>query len=148
MADKVRFGIIGCGVIGPWHARAIEACKDAELVAIADVKIEKAKALINLKKTEREVLIQIKDSVRDCNILGKRLNKQKIVVKLQEEKLAAELKRYQYGRSDTDTIIRYQDDLLSSKLLYTQALLDYQEALIELALKENSLLDRFWKDTL
>jgi len=45
MKDKVRFGIIGAGVIAPWHARAIEACQDAQLVAIADVALDKAKAL-------------------------------------------------------------------------------------------------------
>ena len=111
-------------------------------------KIEKAKALINLKKIERQILIQIKDSVRNCNILGQRLKKQENVVKLQEEKLTAELQAYQYGRSDTDTVIRYQDDLLLSQHLCTQAFLDYKEALIELSLKENFLLDRFWKDRL
>jgi len=45
MRDKVRFGVIGCGVIGPWHARAIAACDEAELVAVADINVEKAKAL-------------------------------------------------------------------------------------------------------
>lgn len=45
MKGKVRFGIIGTGVIGPWHARAIEACEDAELAAVADVAVDKAKAL-------------------------------------------------------------------------------------------------------
>jgi outer membrane protein TolC len=111
-------------------------------------KIEKAKALIKLKKIEREILVQINDSVRDCNILAQRAAKQKAITKLQEEKLKAELRRYQYGRSDTDTIIRYQDDLLLSRLLYEQALLDYKEALVELSLKENSLLDNFWRDEL
>lgn len=111
-------------------------------------KIENASALVNLKKTECQILVQIKDSVRNCNILEGRARKQKEINVLQEEKLAAELKHYRYGRSDTDTIIRYQNDLLVSELLYAQALLDYKEALIELSLKENSLLDHFWKDTL
>jgi predicted dehydrogenase len=35
--EKVRFGILGCGVIGPHHARAIAGLEDAELVAVADV---------------------------------------------------------------------------------------------------------------
>ncbi|MFH1339449.1 MAG: TolC family protein [Candidatus Omnitrophota bacterium] len=111
-------------------------------------KIEKAKALLSLKKIERLILVDINDSVRSCRILEQRANKQKKVVELQEEKLAAETERYKYGRSDTDTVIRYQDDLLLSRLLYAQALLDYKEALIDLSLKENVLLGRFWKDTL
>ncbi len=32
----VRFGILGCGVIGPHHARAIAGLEGAELVAVAD----------------------------------------------------------------------------------------------------------------
>jgi outer membrane protein TolC len=110
--------------------------------------IEKVKALLNLKKIERKILIEIKDGVRNCDILEQRARKQKNIVKLQEEKLAAELERYKYGRSDTDTVIRYQDDLLLSKLLYAQSLSDYKEALIELSLKENTLLESFWKETL
>lgn len=39
----VRYGIIGCGVIGPAHARALEKVENAKLVAICDIDIEKAK---------------------------------------------------------------------------------------------------------
>jgi len=111
-------------------------------------KIENAKALINLKKIERQIFIEIQDGVRNCNILAQRVKKQEDVLRLQEEKLAAELKSYEYGRSDTDIIIRYQDDLLLSKLLYTQALLDHKLALLEISLKQNLLLDSYWKDVL
>ena len=34
---KLRFGILGCGVIGPHHARAIAGLESAELVAVADI---------------------------------------------------------------------------------------------------------------
>jgi predicted dehydrogenase len=43
--DKLRFGILGCGVIGPHHARAISGLEGAELVAVADVVPELAKEL-------------------------------------------------------------------------------------------------------
>lgn len=43
---KLRFGIIGCGVIGPTHAEAIAELSDlAELVAVADVIPERANSL-------------------------------------------------------------------------------------------------------
>lgn len=45
MAKKLRFGIIGCGVIAPTHAAAIASLADAELVAVADIVPEKAAAL-------------------------------------------------------------------------------------------------------
>jgi UDP-N-acetyl-2-amino-2-deoxyglucuronate dehydrogenase len=37
MTDKLRFALIGCGVIGPTHAEAINSLPDAELVAVADI---------------------------------------------------------------------------------------------------------------
>ena len=43
--EKLRFGILGCGVIGPHHARAIAGLQSAELVAVADVVPELAEKL-------------------------------------------------------------------------------------------------------
>ena len=41
---KLRFGVVGCGSIGPTHAGAIKQIADAELVAIADVNADRAAA--------------------------------------------------------------------------------------------------------
>lgn len=40
--DKIRFGIIGCGVIAPWHTQGIKDSGEAELVACCDIIEEKA----------------------------------------------------------------------------------------------------------
>lgn len=45
MREQVRFGIIGCGVIGLTHAEAIRSLPEAQLVAVADVIPEKAQQL-------------------------------------------------------------------------------------------------------
>lgn len=45
MTEKLRFGIIGCGVIGPLHAHAITSLPDAQLVAVADSNMGKAQEL-------------------------------------------------------------------------------------------------------
>jgi UDP-N-acetyl-2-amino-2-deoxyglucuronate dehydrogenase len=45
MAEQVCFGIIGCGVIGPTHAKAISGLPAARLVAVADVVAEQAQHL-------------------------------------------------------------------------------------------------------
>lgn len=47
MAEKLRFGIVGCGVIGPVHAEAISSLPDAQLVAVMDRIPEKAQKLAN-----------------------------------------------------------------------------------------------------
>lgn len=109
-------------------------------------KIEKAKSLLSFKKIERQIFVEINDRVRDCNILAERVKRQRDVLKIQEEKLNEELKSYKYGRSDTDTVIRYQNDLLYSQLLYAQSLLDYKVARINLSLSENSLLNEYFEN--
>ncbi|HEX2951175.1 MAG TPA: Gfo/Idh/MocA family oxidoreductase [Armatimonadota bacterium] len=45
MSDRVRFGIVGCGVIGPIHAEAMSQLSTAELVAVADIIPERAQKL-------------------------------------------------------------------------------------------------------
>jgi UDP-N-acetyl-2-amino-2-deoxyglucuronate dehydrogenase len=45
MTRKLRFAIIGCGVIGRFHAEAITSLPDAQLVAVADVVPELAQNL-------------------------------------------------------------------------------------------------------
>ena len=44
---KIGFGIIGCGNIGPVHAAAISAVKNAKLVAVSDVVEKSAQSLAN-----------------------------------------------------------------------------------------------------
>ena len=41
---KLGWGIVGCGVIAPWHAESVRRCPDAELVAVCDVDEPKGKA--------------------------------------------------------------------------------------------------------
>ncbi len=45
MTEKLRFGIVGYGVIGELHARAISSLLDAQLVAVADIVPEKIQKL-------------------------------------------------------------------------------------------------------
>jgi len=45
MPEKLRFSILGCGVIGPVHAEAIASLPDAELISVVDIHPEKAQKL-------------------------------------------------------------------------------------------------------
>jgi pyrroline-5-carboxylate reductase len=45
MAEKFRFGIVGCGLIGPVHAETIACLSDAQLVSVVDLNPEKAQKL-------------------------------------------------------------------------------------------------------
>jgi len=47
VVERLRFGIIGCGVIGPTHAEAISSVPEARLVAVADREPGRADKLAN-----------------------------------------------------------------------------------------------------
>ena len=34
---KIGFGIVGCGVIAPFHRTALGKCEEAELIAVCDI---------------------------------------------------------------------------------------------------------------
>lgn len=42
--EKIRWGIIGCGVIAPWHADSVVDSEYTELVAVCDVDVPKGEA--------------------------------------------------------------------------------------------------------
>jgi UDP-N-acetyl-2-amino-2-deoxyglucuronate dehydrogenase len=42
--DTIRYGVIGCGVIGPVHADTVCRCGGAELVGVCDVEPDRARA--------------------------------------------------------------------------------------------------------
>ena len=42
--DKLKWGIIGCGVIAPWHADSVVATAHADLHAVCDIDLEKGQA--------------------------------------------------------------------------------------------------------
>ncbi|MBU4304723.1 MAG: TolC family protein [Candidatus Omnitrophica bacterium] len=109
---------------------------------------EKAKALIALKKTESIIAVEINNSVDAVNNTIEKLKLQERIVSLQENKLLFEEQRFAKGRSDTDTLIRYQEDLQQAQLALSGVRFEQKKAMIDLLLAENSLLDLYWKEAL
>ncbi len=111
-------------------------------------KYEKAKALLELKKTEHKIAVDISNTINALNNKREKIRLNERIVLLQEKKLALEEERFGFGRSESDTLIRYQEDLLQAKLVLAQTLFEYKGALIGLKRAENSLLDEYWQGKL
>ncbi len=110
--------------------------------------IEKTKALVNLKKTEYRIMVDVLNAVDAVNNIKERIKLNQQIAELQESKLKFEENRFALGRSNSDTLIRYQDDLLNAQLALAQSLFEHEKASVELKLLENSLLDKFWQGQL
>ncbi len=105
-------------------------------------KSEKAKALVTLKKVEKTIVTEIDDAARALNLARETAEQRIKIEELQRMKLEAEEKQFKIGRSDSDRIVRFQEDLLTAKILAARALRRYKDALIDLYVTENTYLNR------
>ena len=111
---------------------------------LESVKLEKARILVALKLLERQIAVGIVDQVRLCHVLKEIALNAGMIAGIQEQKLAEEEKRFSSGRSDTDTVIRFQQDLLRSKLTASEARFNYKVSLLRLQQLQGTLLDVYW----
>ena len=111
-------------------------------------RLEKGKAIISLQKVELLIQIGIDTCVDSVNNILQKIKLEREIVGLQKSKLAFEEKRFNAGRSTTDTLIRYQEDLLNAKLSLVRNLFFYKQAEIDLKLAQNSLLAEYSGDEL
>lgn len=102
--------------------------------------LEKVKALINLKKTECLILVQVHDAYITAKSMHDSTTLLKDAAELQHKKYLGEEDRFKKGRSDTDRLIRYQQDYLRTSLMYFSSLYNYQAALIDLNVAMNRFL--------
>jgi outer membrane protein TolC len=100
----------------------------------------KEQTLLNLKKLEISIASELDNRVRQVNLDVEKIKKWEKIVELQKQKLEAEEKRIKYGRSSSDILVRYQNDLLNSQMSLAAAYLDYHISRIELNLAKNNII--------
>lgn len=104
----------------------------------------RARALLELKYLERRIMIEIVDSIRRCDIAYQRYESLNTAADLQTRKARAQEEIFRRGRSDSDTVIRYQEDAIAARLQAAQAAYAYYTAMIDLQRSEGALLPRYW----
>ncbi len=115
-----------------------------ERADLEQARLEKEQALLSLKKIERLILKDIHVRVQKINSLKKQVELFSAAEKLQQRKLDEEMLKLKYGRSDADTVIRYENDVLDARLALARAYFAYRAGLIDLELAENTLLNKYW----
>ena len=112
-----------------------------ERAEFSQAKLKKVQALLNLKKTECALFIQVNDAVNYAEATKSAAKYQQEATKLQESKYKAEKDRFNKGRSDIDRLIRYQQDYLTSEVAYLNSIYHYNEAMIDLKVTTAELLN-------
>ena len=105
--------------------------------------LEKARALVDIQRIERIIFTEVDERVRAVKVNWERAGQQFKVEDLQKLKLKEEEKKFKYGRSNSDTIIRFQEDLLRAEVAAVQSLADYRKSLVDLERAQNILLGKW-----
>lgn len=116
-----------------------QARSDAE-----EARLQDAKAILQLKFLERSIAVNVMDQVRQCNILQQVAENAQKVARLQQQKFEAEEVRFKQGRSTTDLMIRFQQDVSLARQASLTSLEDYIDATIILRKQEGTLLKTYW----
>jgi len=112
------------------------------------IRLEDCQLLLRLKRVERLILQEINDKVNQVNTSDNQVKLYRSIIKLHQKKLDNQIKRIGYGRSNADTLIQYEDDLLKTRLALATSLYTYRVSLIGLDLTKNVLLDKYWQKPL
>lgn len=107
---------------------------------------EKAQAVLTMKWLERQIIIGLNNKVRDCQVFKKSAGMAVEVSDLQKQKLDEEEKRFNQGRSTTDILIRYQEDLIIARDAAAQEKYKYIIAMIDLDVAKGMLLKKYWNE--
>ncbi|MCK5426051.1 MAG: TolC family protein [Thermodesulfovibrionia bacterium] len=112
--------------------------------ARGDLKIaqlEAEQSLLNLKKLEQEILIEIDNAIRDLETNKQRIEVTKISKRLAEESLQAEERKFKEGLSTSHNVLEFQEDLVEAKSREISAIIDYNKSLVELSHIKGTLLE-------
>jgi outer membrane protein TolC len=102
--------------------------------------LERVKALVDLKKTECLIFVETNDAFTNAKRAHDSVNLLKDAAELEHKKYIGEEERFNRGRSDTDRLLRYQNDYLQAEIAYLKSLYAYEEAIIDLNLAMNNLI--------
>ena len=91
---------------------------------------------------------EINNKVKNINTLKTQIYIFSNIVNLEKDKLKQELKDFKLGRSNSDILIRYEEDLLKARLNLAQSFYNYRTSLLDLKLYQSTLLDQYWESDL
>ena len=103
--------------------------------------LERVKKIVELKRKEQEITRQVTEKTAQLKHAEKRLTATRMASDNQYKKMAGEMQKYDRGRSDSDTVIRYQNDYIETKKLALDAEVNYALTALDLEFVTGKLLE-------
>lgn len=95
----------------------------------ARAKIELEKSMLELQDKEQQVLLEVRDAVREVETNAKRVEAYRIARELAEKRLEAEEKKLAVGLTTNYFVLEFQEQLANARSQEIKALIDYNLAL-------------------
>jgi outer membrane protein TolC len=95
----------------------------------AQISLNRDQALLRIKNQEQQVLLEIKNAVRDVETDYKRVQAYKVARELAEKKLQAEEKKLKVGLTTNYLVLWQQRDLANARSAELKAIIDYNLSL-------------------
>ncbi|MBU6392017.1 MAG: TolC family protein [Planctomycetota bacterium] len=106
-------------------------------------KLEERQANINVKKKELDIVVEVRESVRQVMTNIERVKATKKARELAQKRLEIEEKKYSVGRSTSLEILRAQEDLATAEGNEAKAIVDYEISLGNLEKAKGTILDAY-----
>ncbi|MBU4376264.1 MAG: TolC family protein [Candidatus Omnitrophica bacterium] len=104
-------------------------------------KLEKQQALIGFKRLEQNIILQIRDAVRNIDIKYRMLEASGETKKAEERNYEAQELRFKAGLVGTKDMVDYQERLTRAQVNFIKSVIDYKITLIELAKVKGTMLE-------
>lgn len=106
-------------------------------------KIEKRQAHMNVKKKELDIVVEVREAVRDVITNRGRVNATRKSRELAQERLESEEKKFSVGRTTSLEVLRAQEDLATAEGNAAKAIVDYEISLGNLEKAKGTILDAY-----
>ena len=106
-------------------------------------KLKKQQASLNVKRKELDIVVEVRQTVRQVMTNIERVNATRKARELAQKRLEVEGKRFSVGRSTSLEILRAQEDLATAEGNEAKAIIDYEISLGNLEKAKGTILDAY-----
>jgi len=106
-------------------------------------KLKKQQASLNVKRKELDIVVEVRQTVRQVMTNIERVNATRKARELAQKRLEVEGKKFSVGRSTSLEILRAQEDLATAEGNEAKAIIDYEISLGNLEKAKGTILDAY-----
>jgi len=106
----------------------------------AQERLTLAQLLLDLKKSEQQIILNTKARLRDISAAQKKIAAAEKALALAQENYNIELKRFELNQTTAYDVLEFQDALSTAKTNYLKAIIDYKKTIVDFRLATSTIL--------